>query len=314
MLRFFAELYRDIIAVSIPLFRLMIPTIIIVKALAEIGAIKLLGELLAPLMSVLDLPETMGLVWATTIITNIYGGLIVLYNLTDPGSFSTAQMTVLGSLMLMAHGLPIEGRIAQRTGVRMRSVILLRIGGGYLMAWLLHLWYSTADYLQTSARVFWQPQNQPDNFWHWTLGQIEGLIAIQLIIIVLMTLLKLSKMIGVERLIQATLRPLLKLIGIGKEATTITLIGVTLGLAFGGGLLIKEAQSGKVSKRDIFAAVTLLGFFHSVIEDTLLVMLIGAHLTGILWFRLAFAVLMTWLMVKVMDRSSEQFRQRHLVR
>lgn len=91
-------------------------------------------------------------------------------------------------------------------------------------------------------------------------------------------------------------------------------MGVTLGLAFGGGLLIKEAQSGKISKRDIFAAITLLGFFHSVIEDTLLVMLIGAHLSGILWFRLIFAMVMTWLMVKFMDNTSKEFQQRHLVR
>ncbi|MDP6166976.1 MAG: hypothetical protein QGI54_12675, partial [Gammaproteobacteria bacterium] len=128
MPRFFTDLYSEIITVSIPLFRLMIPIIIIVKALEEIGGIKLLGQLLAPLMSVLGLPETMGLVWATTIATNIYGGLFVLYSLTDPSSFSTAQMTVLGALMLMVHGLPIEARIAQRTGVRMRSVLLLRIG------------------------------------------------------------------------------------------------------------------------------------------------------------------------------------------
>ncbi len=314
MPRFFTDLYSEIITVSIPLFRLMIPIIIIVKALEEIGGIKLLGQLLAPLMSVLGLPETMGLVWATTIATNIYGGLFVLYSLTDPSSFSTAQMTVLGALMLMAHGLPIEARIAQRTGVRMRSVLLLRIGGGYLMAWLLHLWYSTADYLQTPAQIIWQPQSQPHDLWNWALGQMEGLIAVQLVIIVLLTGLKLIKLVGIERLIQALLEPLLKLMGIGKEATTITLIGVTLGLAFGGGLLIKEAQSGKVSKRDIFAAITLLGFCHSIIEDTLLVMLIGAHLTGILWFRLAFAVVMTWLMVQLMDRSSEKFQQRHLIR
>ena len=135
-----------------------------------------------------------------------------------------------------------------------------------------------------------------------------------MIIIVLLVVLKILKMIGIERLIQATLRPILKLIGIGKQATTIALVGVTLGLAFGGGLLIKEAQSGKISKRDIFAAITLLGFFHSVIEDTLLVMLIGAHLSGILWFRLIFAMVMTWLMVKFMDNTSKEFQQRHLVR
>ena len=66
------------------------------------------------------------------------------------------------------------------------------------------------------------------------------------------------------------LRPLLKLVGIGKEATTITLVGITSGIAFGGGLLIKEAHAGRVSKKDVFTSLLLLGFCHSLIEDTLL--------------------------------------------
>jgi hypothetical protein len=312
--QFGRELGQEIITVSVPLFRLMVPVIIIVKILEELGGVTLLGKLLAPLMANIGLPETMGMVWAATIATNIYGGFFVLYSLTDPGDYTTAQMTVLGTLMLMAHGLPIEARIAQRTGVRLRSVLVLRLSGGYLMAWLLHTGYTASNYLQEPANIYWQPHNQPTNLWSWCLGQLEGLLAVQVVIIVLLTGLKLIKLAGIEQLIQTLLRPLLKIMGIGREATTITLVGLTLGLAFGGGLLIKEAQSGKVSKRDIFAAITLLGFCHSLIEDTLVIMLIGAHLSGILWFRLIFSMVMTWLMVVIMEHSSDRFCQRHLIK
>jgi len=311
---FIKELIHDIIAVSVPLFKLMIPVIIIVKILEEIGAVALLGQALSPFMAAIGLPEEMGMVWAATIATNIYGGFFVLYSLTDPSSFSTAQMTVLGALMLMAHGLPIEARIAQKAGVRLRSVLFLRIVGGYFMAWLLHIWYTTANYLQEPATIFWQPQSQAADLWSWAVGQLEGLLAVQVIIVMLLTGLKIIKLVGIERLLQALLRPILKLMGIGKEATTIALVGVTLGLSFGGGLLIKEAHSGKVSKRDIFAAITLLGFCHSIIEDTLVIMLIGAHLSGVLWFRLAFSMIMTWFMVQLMDRSNDKFRLRYLIK
>ena len=58
----------------------MVPIILLVKVLEEIGAITLLGQWLGPLMALVGLPEEMGLVWAATIATNIYGGMIVLYS------------------------------------------------------------------------------------------------------------------------------------------------------------------------------------------------------------------------------------------
>jgi len=77
---FIKELIHDIIAVSVPLFKLMIPVIIIVKVLEEIGAVALLGQALSPFMAAIGLPEEMGMVWAATIATNIYGGFFVLYS------------------------------------------------------------------------------------------------------------------------------------------------------------------------------------------------------------------------------------------
>ena len=122
------------------------------------------------------------------------------------------------------------------------------------------------------------------------------------------------RLLGVEKIIQWMLRPLLKLVGIGKEATTITLVGITLGIAFGGGLLIKEAHAGHVSKKDVFTSLLLLGFCHSLIEDTLLVMLLGAHLSGVLWFRLVFAFMFTGAMSYWLTKVSPAFQQKHLMR
>ena len=40
--------------------------------------------------------------------------------------------------------------------------------------------------------------------------------------------------------------------GVGDKAATIAVVGVTLGLGFGGGLLIKEVSSGNIPKEDVF--------------------------------------------------------------
>lgn len=311
---FFKTLFDEVVTVSVPLFKLMIPIILLVKVLEEIGAITLLGQWLGPLMALVGLPEEMGLVWAATIATNIYGGMIVLYSVAADNTLTVAQMTVLGGLLLMAHGLPIETRIAQLAGMRMRVAIITRMFGAFAFAWLLHIFYDQTQTLQEPAQMMWQPQSIPDGLVYWFLAQAKALVMIQIVIIILLTFLKIMRMLGVEKVIQWMLRPLLKLVGIGKEATTITLVGITLGIAFGGGLLIKEAHAGHVSKKDVFTSLILLGFCHSLIEDTLLVILLGAHLSGVLWFRLVFAFMFTSAMSYWLTKVGPEFQQKHLMR
>jgi len=311
---FFKTLFDEVVTVSVPLFKLIIPIILLVKVLEEIGAITLLGQWLGPLMALVGLPEEMGLVWAATIATNIYGGMIVLYSVAADSTLTVAQMTVLGGLLLMAHGLPIETRIAQLAGMRMRVAIITRMFGAFAFAWLLHIFYDQTQTLQEPAQMMWQPQPIPDGLVYWFLAQAKALVMIQIVIIILLTFLKIMRMLGVEKVIQWMLRPLLKLVGIGKEATTITLVGITLGIAFGGGLLIKEAHAGHVSKKDVFTSLILLGFCHSLIEDTLLVILLGAHLSGVLWFRLVFAFMFTSAMSYWLTKVGPEFQQKHLMR
>ncbi len=310
--QFFTELYREIRDVSLMLFKLMIPIIIVIKILEEIGGIALLGELLSPLMGAIGLPSEMGIVWAATISTNIYAGMVVFFNLASPEDLSVAQVTVLAGLMLLAHGLPIEAAIARKAGVRLSATLVVRLLGGFFFAFLLHHFYSATGTLQEPVTLAWQPGPQDPSFKGWLTAQFESLLMIQLVIIVLLTVLKILRVIGVDKLICWLLRPILKLLGISAAATNITLIGITIGLSFGGGLLIKEAQSGKVKPIDVFAAMTLLGICHSLIEDTLLVMILGAHLSGVLWGRLVFSFALAALINYWAKTRSAGFQDRFL--
>lgn len=310
---FIGELAAEIWEVSWTLFKLMIPTLLIVKVLEEMGGVELLGELLGPVMQLVGLPDSMGLVWATTMLTNIYAGMIVFFQLSLHEPMTVAQVTVLSTLLLMAHGLPVEVRIAQQAGMRVRVSLLLRIGGGLLLGWMQYRIYEAGDWLQESNTLVWQPEPIDSSWQGWLLAQVESLVMIQLIIIVLLTGLKILKLIGVERLMAWLLKPLLRVLKIGPEATTITIVGATLGLAFGGGLLIKEVRAGHVPEKDVFAAMAFLALSHSLIEDTLLVLVLGADISGVLWMRLLFSIVVVAVMVRWVGRRSEPFWQRHLV-
>ena len=48
--------------------------------------------------------------------------------------------------------------------------------------------------------------------------------------------------------------------------------------------------------------MTLMGLFHSIIEDTLLMLSMGGHWTGVVLFRFVYACIITFIFVKCTNR------------
>ena len=302
---FLKELVKSIISTSFNLFKLMLPIIIAVKIIEELGGIKYIAMALEPLMELVGLPASMGLVWATTMLTGIYGGMIIFISMANQESLTVAQVTVLGGMMLIAHALPIELRIIQKAGVRVLYVFSLRVFGALLLGFILHKTYSMGDVLNQANQTIWNPVLSTDkSLMAWALNQLKTFSQVFVIIAILMTFLKLLKVSGIENLIASALQPLLRLIGLSKNTTSITIIGVLLGIIYGGGLLINEAKSGKISKTEVLGSLTLLALLHSVIEDTILIMLMGAHISGALFFRVMFALILTSILIRLIKKFS----------
>lgn len=283
------QLCKDIVSTTWALFKVMIPMIILVETADNLGAVSVFSELLEPLMSTLGLPSSMALVWATAMFTNMYAGILVLIN-TDV-VLSVAQMTIVGSLLLVAHGLPVEGMISRRAGVPMWATLALRIGGGFLFAWLQAIYYSNMEQNQELAQILWDSnQTGYANYYEWTLGQIENLFVIFCVISALMVMLRLLKLFKVEYLMALLMVPFLKVLRVSQEAANLAVIGITLGLSYGGGLIINESQKGRLTKYDAVITVLLLNLVHSIFEDTALILLLGADLNMILWGRIIFSI------------------------
>lgn len=276
----------------------MVPALIIVKVLDMLGGTEFLATLLGPIMGLVGLPAEVGIVWAAAMLTSIYTALVVFADLSPHIPLTIAQVSVLGTLILLAHSLPVEGAVARATGVAWRVTLVIRLGGALVLGAILNVYYSATNSLQEPAVTLWQPEFSDPSLLAWALSQLKMLVMVFVIILGLMLLLRVLKAVGIERLMHKVLAPLLRVIGIGREATNVTIIGFTLGLSIGAGLLIREAQSGKLSRRDIFLVMAFLGLCHSIIEDTLLILLMGAHPSAIIWARLAFAIVVTALIAR----------------
>lgn len=297
---------KQIIFVTLTLFKIMIPILIAIKILEELGIIVWFSNLVAPVMYLVGLPGEASLVWVTALFTSIYGGLLVFFTSSLPEILTVSQVTVLAGLMLIGHGILIEGSIAKRIGMTWKLSLLLRIGVALLYGMLLNLLYQTGDWLQYNERTI-VPIFPAHNDWQdWLLVQLNSLWMIFLIIAGLLTLLRILRALQIESLLEKLLKPILKLFGIGERASYIIVVGTTLGLSFGGGILIREADSDRLDTDDIFASLVILSLSHSLIEDTLIVMLMGAHISGVLWLKLAFVLGVSFIIIRFAIRIKQQ--------
>ena len=303
--KWLSGLAREIVGITYELFKLMIPVIVLVKVIEELGGIDYISAALGPVMDLVGLPASMGLVWATTMIVNIYGGMIIFVTMPLTEPLSVAQVTVLGTMMLLAHSLPIEGRIAQKAGIGLLYTLALRVIGALVLGFILHQIYSSGNYLSQTNEALWKPAPVlDDSLLAWAMGQLMTLFQVFVIIAILVVFLRVLRWSGIENLFARALQPVLRFLGLGERTTSITIIGMTLGLTYGGGLLINEAKKGDISKRDIFGSMSLLAICHSLIEDTLLITLIGGDLSGILVARVLFGVLLIALIMRLLPRTN----------
>ena len=314
LLNICVELVKDAISASLELFKVMVPIIILVKILQEMGMIQYVAYPLRPVMELVGLPAEMGLVWASAIINNIYTGMIVLASLIGDNPLTTAQATVIGVLMLVGHGLPVECAIARKSGAKFLFQVVIRLLGAFVFAFILNQVYTSTGTLQEPATMIFSidPSSGNTSLIAWAIEQCKNLLSIVGVILALLIVMRILHAIRAIDLLNWILRPILKIIGIGPKASAITVIGLTMGLSYGGGLIINEANKGTVGKEDIFYSLTLMGLCHSIIEDTLLIMLIGGHISGVLWGRLVFSVLAMAIIVQVIRRLPERIKNNYL--
>ncbi len=297
---------KDTIILYWELLKVMIPIMVLVRLGVEFGLIDYVSLVFTPFMDMVGLPPEAGIIWTTAMLVNIYAAMVALVALLPEAPMTVAQVTVLGSMILIAHSLPIEQRIVQKSGPSFTATTLLRVTGALVYGALLNLFYLAFDFLQTNASIDWLPQTQTNASWaQWALDSVVSLFYIFWIILALILLLKLLEILKITDLISKALAPLLGLMGISNHAIPVTMIGVMLGLSYGGALILKEAREGKMSPQDIFLSLSFMCLFHSVIEDTLLIFALGADLSGILIGRFLFAFVVLFILGKLIAKMPE---------
>lgn len=301
---FCAESFKSGVSIYWTLLTLTLPLLVLVRLLDEhFNLISHLGNFFAPLMGLVGLPGDAGVVFATALLLQVYAGLLVLATLWTQLELTTAQVTILMTMMLVAHSLPVETRIVQKAGMPATYALLLRLGSAFLLGMILHAIYGDTM-LHTPAVLAFTPTEEVHGWGDWAMQQLRNWSAVFVIIQMLMLFVNVMRVTHAEKLLSYLLAPLFRTMGIGEKAINMTMIGMLIGLSYGGGLLIAESKKGTIARRDVVCALSLLCLCHAVVEDTMLGLLVGAHISGVLFARVAYSIAVMALLNLVLRREA----------
>lgn len=284
--------------------KIMIPVMFLVKIAQDLGLVKWLGLFLAPVMSLMNLPPEAAIVWVTTVITSIYGGLASLATLSSSLDITVGQISALGAMMLFAHSVPVEQSVVRRAGASFIVTLALRLTTaivyGATFAWISKL----TGWLDEPANIAWLSGSNVvesdvgNGYLHWIKSTAFSLLLTYCVIIALVIILDAFEKLGITKRFTTLITPILNFSGLSKEAAPVTTVGVLLGLSYGGALIIEESKKKKFSARTRFLALSWLSLSHALIEDTILILAIGANI----WVILVGRVIVTLFIIALLAR------------
>jgi spore maturation protein SpmB len=264
------------------LLALMIPISLGMKLLAWSGALGWLAGWLRPAMGLLGLPGESAVALVTGAAAGIYSGIAALGQLDLTGR----QMTILAFFMLSCHNLPVEVAVQRKAGSSAWRIVLLRVIAAVAGAALLNLIMPAGRGLVPERAL------QPAVPWLSETAWLIGKVAV--LVVGLMVLQKFLAEFGVARGLARLLAPVLLVLGLPRRTAFLWITMNTLGLAYGGAVLIEEARSGELSREEVELLNRSAAVCHSLLEDTVLFAAIGARAPWITVPRLVMAAAAAW--------------------
>lgn len=267
---------------GILILKLVVPFYVLADILLYLDLLRPLSFLFSPVTGLLQLPTEAAMALAAGVLLNLYAAVAF----AAPLDLSPYQWTILGVFLGVCHSLPVESAIMKKLGISFLYSTLLRVSMAFLTTLpLLFISPSLITGKSSGHGVQLATYSSiSDLLFHSLTGAAilsAKIIALITAIIFVMDLLKRTQYIrNYSKRVQTSFS---------------LLTGQLLGITYGAGILIKEANSGNLQRRDLLFIGTFLMICHSLLEDPLLFVLFGANYWVITGSRLFMACLAAFL-------------------
>ncbi|MGL5913912.1 MAG: nucleoside recognition protein [Bacteroidales bacterium] len=263
----------------------------VVMLLQYFGFTQLIAEWISPLFIHLGLSGEAALVFISAVFVNIYAAIAVI----DMIGFDIRSITILATMCLCAHNLIIESTIQYKTGASVIRMLALRLTGAIVSAFILNQFLPQTEAIQNVNKVVVEAQAFVPTLLHWLKNTALLLVQMFCIIMLLTISQRILADLGLIRWISKLLRPLMYVLGLPAKTSFLWFVGQTLGIAYGGAVMIEEKEEGKVSVAELNILNHHLAISHSNIEDLLLFVSVGALVPWVLFVRVGLAAITVWL-------------------
>ncbi len=275
------------------IIKLVIPIYIIADILYFYNTLSYIAFIIEPFTSIIGLPPEVSLSIISGMFLNVYGAVAF----AAPLELSIHQWSILAVFVGICHALPVEGVIMKKIGISNIYSYSFRIISGFIVAYITSLmpesWFGSMYVDDTFNTITYS------NFYDLITSSLINALNLTIkIIILITTLIFIMDFIKSMKFIKDSEKNVSKGFSLG--------VGIILGITYGAGILIKEAQSGNIKKEDIFYISTFLMVCHAVIEDTLLFVIFGADFTMVVVIRTIAAIVISYIMIKIYQNKRVQ--------
>lgn len=281
--------------------KIIFPITLIVTILQYTPVLPLIISWIEPLMGLIGLSGEAAVPLVLANVLNLYAGIGAIVSF----DFTVKEVFIMAMMMSFSHNLFVESAVAAKVGVRFSVIIAVRIGLAIVSAAVINLvWHGG----QSQAKYGFVPTDgpEPEGWLQIGLAGLEtaffGIVQLALIVIPIMIVIQWMKDRHWLDWLSNKLTPFTKIIGVEKNASTTLVAGLTVGLAFGAGVMIQAAKEDQVSKKDMYLVLIFLVACHAVVEDTLIFIPLGIPVWPLLLIRLTAAILLTMIIAYFWNR------------
>jgi hypothetical protein len=294
----FIQRVRSCVVKSIPpaiktglwIIKITIPVSFCVLLLKLTGLLPAIARLFEPLFALFGLPGESALVFVTAGLVNIYACIGVMETLGLEGH----TVTILALMCLISHSLPVETAVQKRTGSSFWAILGIRLCTSFVGAFILSR-FLRADPQTISLTGTQLVGGLAAEFGSWLMSIVQLCAKILVLITLLMILQRIMEEFGMIQWLSRILKYPLMILGIPREGAFLWIVANTLGLAYGAGIIIDHVERGRLSPKHADILNSHIAVSHSLLEDTLLFVAVGASLFWITLPRIVLAAMVVWI-------------------
>ena len=261
-----------------------------IMLLQYLGVIEWISYWLTPIFSHFGLPGEAALAYVSGYFVNCYSAIAVMTTL----DLSTRAATILSVMVLCSHNMIVETTVQHKTGSSVARIVAIRTLSAFILGWVLNK-IMPGIFEATSATGNVQEQlTFMIMLEDWFFRTLKNVIIMAILVYLLTVLQKILTEYGIIEYISKFLKPVMIFFGLSPKTAFLWLVSNTLGLAYGAGIMIEEAEKGITTKDENDLLNHHIGISHSNLEDLLLFAAVGGAYFWMLLSRWAMSWILVW--------------------